>query len=57
MTPALLFRIVAPKFVAGGLIRQYVVIKAAPILNTIIGCDITEVIEYCTENKWVFQLL
>lgn len=47
-----MIRIVAPHFVAGVVIEDRRVVKAAPIVKYMIGWSVTRVLTYCRRRGW-----
>lgn len=47
-----LYVINAPHFYSGLVVRDGVVVKAAPIINYMVGWDIDAVIRYALKKKW-----
>lgn len=43
----------APHFNAGVIIKDDVVIKAAPILRYMLGWNLDQIKEYCIRKKWL----
>lgn len=52
LMPEKLVRIEAPWFVAGIVFQQGRVIRAAPIVNYMLGWDITRVSGYANRRRW-----
>jgi len=55
--PPLLFRIVAPRFVAGGYAQDGVITLAAPIIHYLVGWTIAQVQQYLADKKWKLKWL
>jgi len=49
------FRVTAPHFIAGGEIRNDVVIRVAPILNYMRGWMSKQVQDYCDIKGWTVE--
>ena len=55
-----MIRIVAPHFVAGveiGLRDDFVVVRAAPILNYMLGWRVYRVLSYCSGKRWECEFI
>jgi hypothetical protein len=51
----LLYRVKAPKFVAGLEASEGWVVKTAPILKYLMGWSIESVVEYCQRKGWSLE--
>ena len=47
-----LVRIEAPHFVAGALLEDGRVVRAAPILRYVVGWDVVRLLEYAERKRW-----
>ena len=54
---AVLVRIIAPHFVAGLETNDGVVIRAAPILNYMLGWGGRKVARYCDAKRWRWEIV
>lgn len=48
----ILFQIDTPYFCAGGEIKDKMIIKAAPIIDYMVGWDAEKAYVYCLKKKW-----
>lgn len=55
MTPELLFRVTAPHFCAGLVVRDDKVVEAAPILRWTIGKSIYWLVGYFAGKEWTCE--
>ena len=55
LAPGLLFRVTAPHFVAGVVLENNTVVRAAPILKYMMGWSWRQVRHYCICKHWIVE--